>query len=68
MGRTEAARWAGRVRVSAAGGTHEGNACVSIDLYRVVNEGIVEHGGRGAWRLPEMVPLAAEWKHGNGML
>jgi predicted SnoaL-like aldol condensation-catalyzing enzyme len=45
----------------AAKGTHEGNACVSIDLYRVVNEGIVEH-----WGFAEMVSAAAEGT--NGML
>ncbi len=47
----------------AAMGTHEGKPCVYVDLYRVENERIVEH-----WGFPEMVPPAAEWKNGNGML
>jgi predicted SnoaL-like aldol condensation-catalyzing enzyme len=46
-----------------AKGTHGGDACVYIDLYRVENEKIVEH-----WGFPEMVPSPAEWKNNNGML
>jgi predicted SnoaL-like aldol condensation-catalyzing enzyme len=46
-----------------AKGTHQGDACVYIDLYRVENEKIVEH-----WGFPEMVPSPAEWKNNNGML
>jgi predicted SnoaL-like aldol condensation-catalyzing enzyme len=47
----------------AAKGTHDGEPCLYIDLYRVENEKIVEH-----WGFPEMVPPPAEWKNSNGML
>ncbi len=47
----------------AAKGTHEGEPCVYIDLYRMENEKIVEH-----WGFPEMVPPQAECKNNNGML
>jgi predicted SnoaL-like aldol condensation-catalyzing enzyme len=47
----------------AAKGTHEGEPCVYIDLYRVEDEKIVEH-----WGFPEMVPPQGEWKNNNGML
>jgi predicted SnoaL-like aldol condensation-catalyzing enzyme len=38
----------------AARGTHEGEPCVFIDLYRVKDEKIVEH-----WGFPEMVPTCS---------
>ena len=47
----------------AAMGTHEGEPCVYIDLYRVEDEAIVEH-----WGFPEMVPRRGERKNGNGVL
>ena len=47
----------------AAKGTHEGEPCVYIDLYRVKDEKIVEH-----WGFPEMVPPKEQWKNNNGML
>ena len=47
----------------AAKGTHEGNACVYIDLYRVAADKLVEH-----WGFPEMVPPPAQRKHDNAML
>ncbi len=47
----------------AAKGTHEGNLCVYIDLYRVEGQKLVEH-----WGFPEMVPPHEEWKNNNGML
>ena len=47
----------------AAKGTHEGEPCVYIDLYRVQDEKIVEH-----WGFPEMVPPQEQWKNSNGML
>jgi len=47
----------------AARGTHEGEPCVYIDLYRVKDEKIVEH-----WGFPEMVPPKEQWKNNNGML
>ena len=47
----------------AAKGTHEGEACVYIDLYRVEDGKIVEH-----WGFPESVPSPAESKNNNGML
>ena len=47
----------------AAKGTHEGEACVYIDLYRVENEKIVEH-----WGFPETVPKQTECRNENGML
>jgi predicted SnoaL-like aldol condensation-catalyzing enzyme len=47
----------------AAKGTHEGEPCVYIDLYRVQDAKIVEH-----WGFPEMVPPKEQWKNKNGML
>lgn len=47
----------------AARGTHEGEPCVYIDLYRVQDERIVEH-----WGFPETVPSLAQSKNNNGML
>ncbi len=47
----------------AARGTHEGDPCLYIDLYRVENGKIVEH-----WGFPEKVPPREEWKNNNGML
>jgi predicted SnoaL-like aldol condensation-catalyzing enzyme len=47
----------------AAKGTHEGDPCVYIDLYRVEDEKIVEH-----WGFPERVPPQEEWKNNNGIL
>ena len=48
---------------SAATGTHDGEACVYADLYRVEDERIVEH-----WGFPQAVPPRHEWKNVNGML
>lgn len=47
----------------AAKGTHEGAACVYVDLYRVQDGKIVEH-----WGFPETVPPQSAWKNENGML
>ena len=47
----------------AAKGTHEGEPCAYIDLYRVENEKIVEH-----WGFPEMIRPRPEWKNNNGTL
>ena len=47
----------------AAKGTHEGEPCLYIDLYRVEDEKIVEH-----WGFPEVVPPQGESKNHNGML
>ena len=47
----------------AARGTHEGDQCVYIDLYRVEGEKIAEH-----WGFPENIPPQEEWKNNNGML
>ena len=47
----------------AARGTHEGEPCVYVDLFRVAGDAIVEH-----WGFPEMVPPPAERKNANGML
>ncbi len=47
----------------AAKGTHVGDPCVYIDLYRVEDQKIVEH-----WGFPEMVPPQDQWKKDNGML
>jgi predicted SnoaL-like aldol condensation-catalyzing enzyme len=44
----------------AARGTHEGDPCVYIDLYRVEDAKIVEH-----WGFPESVPLQEQWKNNN---
>ena len=47
----------------AAKGTHEGDHCLYIDLYRVEDEKLVEH-----WGFPESVPPQAELKNNNGIL
>ena len=47
----------------AAKGTHEGDPCVYIDLYRVKGEKLVEH-----WGFPEAVPPESAWRNTNGML
>ncbi len=47
----------------AAKGTHEGDPCAYIDLYRMEDGKLVEH-----WGFPEMVPPQQEWKNNNGML
>jgi predicted SnoaL-like aldol condensation-catalyzing enzyme len=47
----------------AAKGTHEGEPCVYIDLYRMEDQKLVEH-----WGFPEKVPLREEWKNTNGIL
>ena len=47
----------------AARGTHEGDACAYIDLYRVEDGKIVEH-----WGFPEMVPPREQWRNQNGLL
>jgi len=47
----------------AAKGTHEGDPCLYIDLYRVEDEKLVEH-----WGFPQSVPPQAEWKNHNGIL
>ena len=47
----------------AAEGTHEGEPCVYIDLYRVEDGKIAER-----WGLSEQPPPQAQWKNNNGML
>jgi predicted SnoaL-like aldol condensation-catalyzing enzyme len=47
----------------AAKGTHEGDPCVYIDLYRVEDQKVVEH-----WGFPESVQPQQESKNNNGML
>lgn len=47
----------------AAKGTHEGEPCVYIDLYRVEDLKLVEH-----WGFPQKVPPQGEWKNHNGLL
>ena len=47
----------------AARGTHQGNPCAYIDLYRVENEKIIEH-----WGFPEEIPPLEKTKNKNGML
>ena len=44
-------------------GTHKGNACLYVDLYRVDNNKLVEH-----WGFPQEVPPQQEWKNNNGMV
>ena len=46
-----------------AKGTHEGQPCVYVDLYRVENEKIVEH-----WGFPQAQPPQTESKSNNRML
>ena len=47
----------------AAKGTHEGEPCAYIDLYRVEAGKLVEH-----WGFPQAVPPREASKNGNGML
>ena len=47
----------------AAHGTHEGQPCVYIDLYRVEDGKVVEH-----WGFPEKVPPPDDCRNTNGML
>ena len=47
----------------AARGTHEGEPCLYIDLYRVENLKIVEHRG-----FPRQVPPQPQRKNRHGML
>jgi predicted SnoaL-like aldol condensation-catalyzing enzyme len=47
----------------AAKGSHEGAACVYIDLYRVEDGKIAER-----WGFPQEVPPQEQWKNKNGML
>ncbi len=47
----------------AAKGTHQGEFCAYIDLYRVENDKIVEH-----WGFPQQVPPPEVRKNDNGML
>jgi predicted SnoaL-like aldol condensation-catalyzing enzyme len=47
----------------AVKGTHEGEPCAYIDLYRVEDEKVVEH-----WGFPERIPPREECKNNNGML
>ena len=47
----------------AAQGTHEGDPCLYIDLYRVEDEKVVEH-----WGFPESVPPREKSKSNNRML
>jgi predicted SnoaL-like aldol condensation-catalyzing enzyme len=47
----------------AARGTHEGESCAYIDLYRMEDGKLVEH-----WGFPEKIPPQARSKNNNGML
>ena len=47
----------------AARGTHGGETCLYIDLYRVEDGKIVEH-----WGFPEQVPPKEAWRNDYGML
>jgi len=47
----------------AAKGSHEGDPCIYIDLYRVEEEKIAER-----WGFPEEIPPQEEWKNNNGIL
>ncbi len=47
----------------AARGTHEGEPCAYIDLYRVEVGKLVEH-----WGFPQAVPPREASKNDNGML
>ncbi len=47
----------------AAQGTHQGEPCAYIDLYRVEDGKNVEH-----WGFPERIPSKRESKNNNGML
>ena len=48
---------------TAARGTHEGEPCAYIDLYRVEAEKLIEH-----WGFPQAVPPREASRNGNGML
>ena len=47
----------------AAEGTHEGDPCAYIDLYRVADEKIVEH-----WGFPQKISPQKERKNNHGLL
>jgi predicted SnoaL-like aldol condensation-catalyzing enzyme len=47
----------------AAKGTHDGDPCLYIDLYRMEDGKLIEH-----WGFPEMVPPQDQSKNNNGML
>ena len=47
----------------AAKGTHLGDPCVYIDLYRIEDDQMMEH-----WGFPQQVPPLAERKNDIGML
>jgi predicted SnoaL-like aldol condensation-catalyzing enzyme len=47
----------------AAKGTHNGEPCAYIDLYRVEADKLVEH-----WGFPEAVPPREKWKNANGLI
>lgn len=47
----------------AARGTHEGEPCAYLDLYRVEAGRLVEH-----WGFPQPVPPRTAWRNNNGML
>jgi predicted SnoaL-like aldol condensation-catalyzing enzyme len=47
----------------AARGSHEGNLCVYVDLYRVEDGKIAER-----WGFPDEIPPQEQWKNNNGML
>jgi predicted SnoaL-like aldol condensation-catalyzing enzyme len=47
----------------AARGSHEGNPCVYVDLYRVEDGKIAER-----WGFPDEIPPQEQWKNNNGML
>ncbi len=47
----------------AAKGSHRGDPCAYIDLYRVEDGKIAER-----WGFPEQAPPQEEWKNNNGML
>ncbi len=53
----------GDVVFIAARGTHEGEPCAYIDLYRVEAGKLVEH-----WGFPQAIPSLAQSENGNGML
>ena len=47
----------------AARGTHEGEPCAYIDLYRIEAGKLVEH-----WGFPQAIPSLEQSENGNGML